>query len=170
MLCLTLPLRTRLCIMLSFWRVTAVEEARHLFVSVTNFTSNPQCMRGGTHLGTVVHLTLVYRVIPQKLTDSKTEIGSDHSNSLYKVYNVTYIRNQKSLIRLIFVFHWHERGRPIRSWKEKAHWSWADGSNTSAWVPPPRDQVSVGLWSERFEYCFWLNLAMLVGLPLQNTT
>ena len=44
-----------------------------------NLNSNPQGIRGSSHLGTVVPVSLVYRVVPQQLDDSKptTEVDKD---------------------------------------------------------------------------------------------
>ena len=53
--------------------VATVGETGSLYVSLINLTSNPQRVRCGTQLGTVVPLSLVYQAIPQELDDiSKT--------------------------------------------------------------------------------------------------
>ena len=63
--------------------VGAVSETGHRFVSVINLNSNPQRVRGGTHLGTVVPVALVYRAIPQQLANAttKTEVDNDRNDS-----------------------------------------------------------------------------------------
>ena len=47
--------------------VAAVSETGTLYVSLINLTSNPQRVRCGVQLGTVVPVTLVYQAVPQKL-------------------------------------------------------------------------------------------------------
>ena len=71
--------------------VATVSETRTLYVSLINLTSNPQRVRCGVQLGTVVPVTLVYRAVPQNLgppTKSSKESEADDSgaNFVYKVY------------------------------------------------------------------------------------
>ena len=66
--------------------VAVIGEAGHLFFSFINLSSNPQCVREGTHLGTVVLIELVYRAIPQKLldfADTKFETGDAQSAKFF---------------------------------------------------------------------------------------
>ena len=61
-------------------------EAGHLFVSILNLSRNHQCVREGTGMGTVVPVALVYRAIPQQLSDAaeaKTEVVNDHLYILF---------------------------------------------------------------------------------------
>ena len=53
--------------------VATVSEAGHVFVSLLNFTSNPQRIRRGTQLGNVVPVSLAYRAIPQQSTPQPTQ-------------------------------------------------------------------------------------------------
>ena len=49
--------------------VATVSETRTLFVSLINLTSNSQRERRGVQLGTVVPVSLVYRAVPQELSN-----------------------------------------------------------------------------------------------------
>ena len=58
-----------------------------LYVSLVNLTSNPQRVRFGTQLGTVVPVSLVYQAIPQELdyapeSSKKTEANESRANFL----------------------------------------------------------------------------------------
>ena len=44
--------------------LAAVSETGRFFVRVIKLVSNPQRVRGGTHRGTVVPVSLVYRAVP----------------------------------------------------------------------------------------------------------
>ena len=68
--------------------VAAAGGTGHVFVSVTNLTSNPHSVRGGTHLGAVVPVSLVYRAVPHQLADTnpKTEVNKDRVDFVCKVY------------------------------------------------------------------------------------
>ena len=57
--------------------VATVSEKGHFCVSVMNLTSNPQRVRGDKHLGTVVPVFLVYRVVLQQLNDSNPKTEAD---------------------------------------------------------------------------------------------
>ena len=67
--------------------VATVSETGHVFVRIMNLTSNPHCVRGDTHLGTVVPVSLVYTAVPQLLNDSKpkTEVNEDRIDFVFKV-------------------------------------------------------------------------------------
>ena len=72
--------------------VATVSEAGALYVSLINLTSNPQRVRCGVQLGTVVPVSLVYQAVPQKLdaptkTSKETEADNGCSNFVYKVYS-----------------------------------------------------------------------------------
>ena len=72
--------------------VATVSEAGTLYVSLVNLTSNPQRIRCGAHLGTVVPVSLVYQAVPQNLdssskTDQKTEADGSRANFVHKVYS-----------------------------------------------------------------------------------
>ena len=65
--------------------VATVGETGSLYVSLINLTSNPQRVRRGTQLGTVVPVSLVYQAIPQGLgetsnTSKKTEADVSRAN------------------------------------------------------------------------------------------
>ena len=42
-----------------------------------NLTSNPQRIRGNTHLGTLVPVSLVYKDVPQHIDDPKPKTKDD---------------------------------------------------------------------------------------------
>ena len=72
--------------------VATVSETGTLYVSLINLTSNPQRVRCGVHLGTVVPVSLVYRAVPQNLdspakTDHETEADNGRATFVYKVYS-----------------------------------------------------------------------------------
>ena len=52
--------------------VATVSETGTLYVSLINLTSNPQRVRCGVQLGTVVPVSLVYQAVPQNLGSSTT--------------------------------------------------------------------------------------------------
>ena len=71
--------------------VATVSETGTLYVSLINLTSNPQRVRCGVQLGTVVPVTLVNQAVPQNLepptkTSKKTEADNSRANFVYKVY------------------------------------------------------------------------------------
>ena len=72
--------------------MATVSEAGTLYVSLINLTSNPQRVRCGVQLGTVVPVSLVHQAVPQKLdsptkTSKKTEADNGCAKSVYKVYS-----------------------------------------------------------------------------------
>ena len=72
--------------------VATVSETGTLYVSLINLTSNPQLVRCGVQLGTVVPVTLVYRAVPQNLEPSttaskETEADDSRANFVYKIYS-----------------------------------------------------------------------------------
>ena len=72
--------------------VATVSETGTLYVSLINLTSNPQRVRCGVQLGTVVPVSLVYQAVPQNLGSSTTnskETNADNgrANFVYKVYS-----------------------------------------------------------------------------------
>ena len=72
--------------------VATVSETGTLFVSLINLTSNPQRMRCGVQLGTVVPVTVVYQAVPQCLdspttTRTKTDADDSRANFVHKVYS-----------------------------------------------------------------------------------
>ena len=72
--------------------VATVSETETLYVSLINLTSNPQRVRCGVQLGTVVPVTLVYRAVPQNLepptkASKETEADDSRANFVYKVYS-----------------------------------------------------------------------------------
>ena len=72
--------------------VATVSETGTLYVSLINLTSNPQRVRCGVQLGTVVPVTLVYRAVPQNLepptkASKETEADDSRANFVYKVYS-----------------------------------------------------------------------------------
>ena len=56
--------------------VGTVSEPGHFFISVMDFTSNPQRIRGITHLDTVVPVSLIFKAVPQHVDDPKTNLKS----------------------------------------------------------------------------------------------
>ena len=56
--------------------VGTVSEPGHVFISVMDFTSNPQRIRGITHLDTVVPVSLIFKAVPQHVDDPKTNLKS----------------------------------------------------------------------------------------------
>ena len=72
--------------------VATVSETGTLFVSLINLTSNPQRMRCGVQLGTVVPVTVVYQAVPQCLdppttTRTKTYADDSRANFVHKIYS-----------------------------------------------------------------------------------
>ena len=72
--------------------MATVSETGTLYVSLINLTSNPQRVRCGAHLGTVVPVSLVYQAVPQNLdatakADHETEADNGRANFVYKVYS-----------------------------------------------------------------------------------
>ena len=91
--------------MLTVYCVPSVGETAHLFVCILDLTINRKRVRGGTHLGTVVALALVYRAIPPKLTNTETEVGNDISSFDYKVYEASNLGTESKLtFSVAFVF------------------------------------------------------------------
>ena len=61
-------------------------------MSLINLTSNPQRVRCGVQLGTVVPVSLVYQAVPQNLgssttTSKETRADNGRANFVYKVYS-----------------------------------------------------------------------------------
>ena len=72
--------------------MATVSETGTLFVSLINLTSNPQRMRCGVQLGTVVPITVVYQAVPQCLdspttTRTKTDADDSRANFVHKIYS-----------------------------------------------------------------------------------
>ena len=72
--------------------VANVSETGTLYVSLINLTSNPQRVRCGVQLGTVVPVSLVYQAVPQNLdsptkTSKETKADNGRANFVYKVYS-----------------------------------------------------------------------------------
>ena len=72
--------------------MATVNETGTLYVSLINLTSNPQRVRCGVQLGTVVPVTLVYQAVPQNLeprtkASKETEADNSRANFVYKVYS-----------------------------------------------------------------------------------
>ena len=72
--------------------VATVSETVTLYMSLINLTSNPQPVRCGVQLGTVVPVTLVYQAVPQNLepptkASKETEVDNSLANFVYKVYS-----------------------------------------------------------------------------------
>ena len=82
--------------------VATVGETGSLYVSLINLTSNPQCVRRGTQLGTVVPVSLVYQAIPQELdetsnTSKKTEADASRANFVQKIYTEMNVSTESEL-------------------------------------------------------------------------
>ena len=72
--------------------VATVSETGTLYVSMINLTSNPQRVRCGVQLGTVVPVSLVYQAVPQSLgssttTSKETNADNGRANFVCKVYS-----------------------------------------------------------------------------------
>ena len=72
--------------------VATVRETATLYVSLINLTSNPQRVRCGVQLGTVVPVSLVYQAVPQNLgssttTSKGTNADNGRANFVCKVYS-----------------------------------------------------------------------------------
>ena len=72
--------------------MATVSETGTLFLSLINLTSNPQRMRCGVQLGTVVPITVVYQAVPQCLdspttTRTKTDADESRANFVHKIYS-----------------------------------------------------------------------------------
>ena len=72
--------------------VATVSETGTLYVSLINLTSNPQRVRCGVQLGTVVPVSLVYQAVPQNLdpptkASKETEADNSRAKIVYKVYS-----------------------------------------------------------------------------------
>ena len=72
--------------------VATVSETGTLYVSLINLTSNPQRVRCGVQLGTVVPVSLVYQAVPQNLgssttTSKGTNSDNGRANFVRKVYS-----------------------------------------------------------------------------------
>ena len=71
--------------------VATVSETGTLYVTLINLTCNPQRVRCGVQLGTVVPVTLVCQAVPQNLEPTKaskeTEADNSRANFVYKVYS-----------------------------------------------------------------------------------
>ena len=68
--------------------VATVSETGHVYISVMNLTGNPQSVRNGIRLGTVVPVSLVYKAIAQRMDQQKekTEIKKHQIEFVNKVY------------------------------------------------------------------------------------
>ena len=82
--------------------VATVGETGSLYVSLINLTSNPQRVRYGTQLGTVVPVSLVYQAIPQQLDDisktsNKTEADEMRANFVHKIYTEMNLSTESEL-------------------------------------------------------------------------
>ena len=65
-------------------------------------TSNPQRVRRGTQLGTVVPVSLVYQAIPQELenvskTSKKTEADESRAKFVHKIYTEMNLSTESEL-------------------------------------------------------------------------
>ena len=72
--------------------VATVSETGTLYVSLINLTSNPQRVRCGVQLGTVIPVSVVYQAVPQNLCSSTTtskETNADNGRASFvcKVYS-----------------------------------------------------------------------------------
>ena len=72
--------------------VATVSETGTLYVSLINLTSNPQRVRCGVQLGTVVPVSLVYQAVPQNLgcsttTSKETNADNGCANFVCRVYS-----------------------------------------------------------------------------------
>ena len=100
--------------------VTTVTETGHVFISVTDLTSNPQRVRGQTRLGTVVPVSLVNRAVPQQVDGPKpkTEVDKDHIDFVHQVYEKINIITESHLTSSsefeFFVVNRSYSGRPFR--------------------------------------------------------
>ena len=72
--------------------MATVSETGTLYVSLINLTSNPQRVRCGVHLGTVIPVSVVYQAVPQNLgssttTSKETNADNGRANFVCKVYS-----------------------------------------------------------------------------------
>ena len=76
-----------------------IGETGTLYVSLTNLTSNPERVRSGTQLGTVVPVSLVYEAVPQKLesTSEKSEAEEIRAKLVYKIYDEMNLSTESEL-------------------------------------------------------------------------
>ena len=82
--------------------VATVGETGSLYASLINLTSNPQRVRRGTQLFTVVPVSLVYQAIPQELDDipktsKKTEADESRANFVHKIYTEMNLSTESEL-------------------------------------------------------------------------
>ena len=89
--------------------VATVSETGTLYVSLINLTSNPQRVRCGVQLGTVVPVSVVYQAVPQNLvssttTSKKTNADNGRANSVYKVYSEMNLSTASELTSSEFEF------------------------------------------------------------------
>ena len=68
--------------------VATVSDAGILYVSLMNLISNPQRVRCGTRLGTLVSVSFVNEGVPQTLPTQpeKAEVNESRNHDVYKVY------------------------------------------------------------------------------------
>ena len=79
------------------------------YVSLINLTSNPQRVRCGVQLGTVVPVSLVYQVVPQNLgssttTNKGTNADNGRANFVCKVYSEMNLSTASELTSSEFEF------------------------------------------------------------------
>ena len=82
--------------------VATVGETGSLYVSLIILTSNPQRLRCGTQLGTVVPASLVYQTISQELDDicktsKKTEADEGRASFVQKIYTEMNLSTEPEL-------------------------------------------------------------------------
>ena len=89
--------------------VATVSETGTLYVSLINLTSNPQRVRCGVQLGTVVPVSLVYQAVPQNLgssttTNKETNADNGRANFVCKVYSEMNLSTASELTSSEFEF------------------------------------------------------------------
>ena len=89
--------------------VATVSETGTLYVSLINLTSNPQRVRCGVQLGTVVPVSLVYQAVPQNLgssttTSKETNADNGRANFVCKVYSEMNLSTASELTSSEFEF------------------------------------------------------------------
>ena len=131
--------------------VAAVSQTGHFFVSVIYLTSNPQRVRGGTHLGTMEPVSLVYRDVPQQLagTNPKTDVDKDRVDFVCKVCVTMNLSTDSQFTSSSEIeicplpIHTEKVFRTPK--KKEAYRPPANGSYTRARVSAPGSEGSVGL-------------------------
>ena len=66
--------------------MAAVGETGSLFVSLITLTMNPQRIRGGTKLGRLVPVAMIYRANPRIVESCETEVSNEWANYVHKSY------------------------------------------------------------------------------------